>query len=50
MLFVEVKRPENRPTEAQLRKMAELRAHGARCIVATCVEDVQAAVADGVTE
>jgi len=40
-LFVEVKRPGKRPTPIQAAMAARLTAHGARCLVATSVEDVQ---------
>lgn len=41
LLFIEVKRPGNKPTPAQTMMMEELTAYGARCIVATCIEDVE---------
>ncbi len=44
VLFVEVKRTGNKPTPAQEIKMKELEEFGARCIVATCVEDVEKAL------
>lgn len=43
LLCVEVKRPGNKPTDTQRMVMAELEAHGARCLVATSVEDVRRA-------
>ncbi len=42
-LFVEVKRPGNKPTARQEAMMETLRSYGARCLVATSVEDLQAA-------
>jgi hypothetical protein len=42
-LFVEVKRPGKRPTARQEAMMETLRGYGARCLVATSVEDLQAA-------
>ena len=42
-LFVEVKRPGKRPTAIQEMTMDTLRRHGARCLVATSVEDLQQA-------
>lgn len=42
-LFIEVKRPGNKPTERQYQAMRELISHGAACLVATSVEDVQRA-------
>lgn len=41
LVFIEVKRPGNKPTPTQLAKMEELRRYGARCFVATSLEDVQ---------
>lgn len=40
-LFVEVKRPGEQPTERQEGMMATLERYGARCIVATGVEDLE---------
>jgi hypothetical protein len=40
VLFVEVKRPGKQPTPLQELKMAELRGYGARCVVATSIEDL----------
>lgn len=40
-LFVECKRPGQRPTERQRAMMATLEAHGARCVVATGVLDLE---------
>jgi hypothetical protein len=45
LLFVEVKRPGNPPTETQIRVMKELEEHGARCLVAHSVEEVEEAIA-----
>ena len=42
LLFIEVKRPGNKPTALQKAKMEELEEHGAKCYVATSVEDIQA--------
>jgi len=42
-LFVEVKRPGKRPTARQEAMMETLRSYGAHCLVATSVEDLQAA-------
>lgn len=42
LLFIEVKRPGNKPTSLQAAKMDELREYGAKCIVATCIEDLEA--------
>ncbi|MDQ2831836.1 MAG: VRR-NUC domain-containing protein [Chloroflexota bacterium] len=42
-LFVEVKRPGNKPTALQQAMMETLRGYGARCLVATSVEDLHAA-------
>lgn len=44
LVFIEVKRPGNKPTFAQEQTMQLLTEHGARCIVATCVEDVEKAL------
>ena len=41
LLFIEVKRPGNKPTILQSQVMQELEEHGARCFVATSVEDVE---------
>jgi len=43
ILYVEVKRPGNKPTLLQQIKMKELESFGARCIVATCAEDLMRA-------
>lgn len=40
-LFVEMKRAGAKPTVLQEMAMATLDAHGARCVVATAVEDLQ---------
>lgn len=42
LMFVEVKRPGNKPTFLQDQKMKELEEHGARCIVAHSLEELQA--------
>jgi len=42
-VFVEMKRPGKRPTALQAMTMDTLTQHGARCLVATSVEDLQAA-------
>lgn len=41
LLFVEVKRPGNKPTIHQEHKMAELTAYGARCIVAHSSQELE---------
>ncbi len=41
VLFIEVKKPGNKPTSLQLAKMEELREYGAQCITATCIEDLE---------
>lgn len=41
IIFVEVKRPGNKPTDLQEMKMRELKEFGAECFVATSVEDLQ---------
>lgn len=42
LVFVEVKTPQNpKPTDIQERKMHELEEHGARCIVAHSLEELQ---------
>jgi hypothetical protein len=41
LVFIEVKRPGNKPTALQKAKMEELEEYGARCIVATSVEDLE---------
>lgn len=41
LLFIECKRPGNKPTDRQRAAMQELEAHGARCFVATSIEDVE---------
>jgi len=40
LFFIEVKRPGNEPTMLQKLKMEELTDHGAKCFIATSVEDV----------
>lgn len=42
LLFIEVKRPGKKPTFNQVQKMKELEEKGARCIVATGIEDLEA--------
>jgi hypothetical protein len=44
LLFVEVKTPGNKPTPLQTEVMKELEEHGARCIVAHSIEEVEAAL------
>lgn len=41
MIFIEVKRPGNKPTFLQKLKMEELERYGAKCIVASSIEDLQ---------
>lgn len=41
LLFIEVKSAIGRPTAIQTAKMKELEEYGAKCIVATCIEDLQ---------
>lgn len=41
LLYVEVKRPGNKPTSLQLAVMEELEEYGATCLVAHSVDDVQ---------
>ncbi len=41
LLFIEVKRPGNKPTLRQQMKMEELETFGAKCIVATSIEDLE---------
>jgi hypothetical protein len=44
LLFIEVKRsPKHKPTPLQLAKMEELSEYGARCIVASSIDDLQRA-------
>lgn len=45
ILFIEVKTPGNKPTALQAEVMEELEKHGARCIVAHSVEEVEEAIA-----
>ena len=45
LFFIEVKRPGKLPTLHQKVKMQELEEHGARCIVAHSVEEVEEAIA-----
>jgi hypothetical protein len=40
LLFVEVKRPGKKATDIQKAKMEELERYGARCLVATSIEDL----------
>lgn len=42
LLFIEVKKPGNKPTALQTAKMAELEGYGAQCMVASSVEDLVA--------
>jgi hypothetical protein len=44
LLFIEVKTPGNKATPLQTEVMKELEAHGARCIVAHSIEEVEAAL------
>lgn len=44
VLFIEVKRPGNKPTIHQEHKMRELESFGARCLVAHSVEEVEKAL------
>ena len=41
LLFIEVKRPGKKATPLQLAMMEELTKYGARCIIATSVEDLE---------
>lgn len=41
LVFIEVKTPKNKPTDIQERKMHELEEHGARCIVAHSLEELE---------
>ena len=41
LLFIEVKRPGKKATPLQLATMRELTKYGARCIIATSVEDLE---------
>lgn len=45
LLFIEVKVPGNKPTPLQAEVMKELEEHGARCLVAHSVEEVEEAIA-----
>lgn len=40
LIFIECKRPGNKPTELQLNKMQELELYGAKCITAWDVNDL----------
>lgn len=42
LIFIEVKTPKNKPTPLQTAKMKELEEYGAMCLVATCIEDLEA--------
>lgn len=41
LLFVEIKRPKNKPTPLQTAKMKELEEYGARCLVVHSVEELE---------
>lgn len=41
VLFIEVKRPKNKPTPLQTAKMKELEEYGARCLVVHSVEELE---------
>lgn len=41
LLFIEVKREGNKPTELQLAKMRELEEYGAQCLVIHSLEELQ---------
>jgi hypothetical protein len=41
LVFIEVKRPGKKPTMLQSQVMAELEEHGALCMVATSIEDIE---------
>lgn len=41
MIFIEVKKSGNKPTILQTAKMQELEGYGAKCFVATSIEDVE---------
>ncbi len=41
LVFIEVKRPGNKPTIHQEQKMLELMSYGAKCIIAFSVADVE---------
>jgi hypothetical protein len=41
LIYVEVKRPSKKPTVIQSAKMAELEQYGAKCYVATSIEDLE---------
>ncbi len=43
LLFIEVKRPGKKPTALQKAKMEELTEHGAECVVATSIADLEKA-------
>ena len=45
LLFIEVKRPGKKLTVIQSAKMDELEEYGARCFVATSIEDVEREIA-----
>lgn len=42
LLFIEVKRPKKKATVLQEAKMKELQEYGAKCIIATSIEDLKA--------
>lgn len=42
LIFIECKRPGNKATPLQTAVMKELESFGARCFVATSIEDVEA--------
>lgn len=44
LLFIEVKRKGKKPTWNQEQKMKELEEYGARCIVATGIEDLEGVI------
>lgn len=41
IVFIEVKRPGNKPTERQIAKMKILEEYGAKCIVAHSVDELE---------
>ncbi len=41
LLFIEVKKPGKVATDLQKVKMEELEGYGAKCVVATCIEDLE---------
>ena len=44
IVFCEVKRPGKKATLLQKAKMEELEQYGAKCIIATCIEDIEKAI------